>query len=102
MPNKNQTPKIINPQNQNGGRVEALVRCYFVTNIYAYIQSTKRKIKEPITKIIKALESHLSLLIYFGVSVPSGLLNPLGKSSSIVATKPFIINADATMIKLGQ
>jgi len=25
MPNKKQMPKIINPPNQNGGRVEALV-----------------------------------------------------------------------------
>jgi len=33
MPNKNTTPKIINPPNKKGGRVEALVRL-LLENIY--------------------------------------------------------------------
>ena len=40
--------------------------------------------------------------MYFGVSVPSGLLNPPGRSSSTVAIKPFIKIAAATTIKLVQ
>ena len=37
MPNKNQAPKIINPPNQNGGRVEALV--IWVLKLFSYSDS---------------------------------------------------------------